>query len=178
MRIAIIGWGSLIWNPETLNYIGEWNPRGPILPIEFSRISGNERLTLVIDEANGVPIQTLYAFAATASLEEAIENLKERECTNSRGIGHVQNGDQPQTRVEKTILDWVVDNGFDAAIWTALGSNFEQKTGKPYSFENALAYVDSLEGSKKTIALEYISKAPALVQTPFREMFEKTLCGK
>ena len=145
------------------------------MPIEFSRISGNERLTLVINEANGVPIQTLYALAATASLEEAIENLQAREGTNSRGIGHVRNGDQPQSRVEKTILEWVVNNGFDAAIWTALGSNFEQKTGKPYSVENALAYIDSLEESKKTIALEYISNAPALVQTPFREMFEKSI---
>jgi DNA topoisomerase VI subunit B len=178
MRLAIIGWGSLIWNPETLNFIGEWNPQGPILPIEFSRISANERLTLVIDEANGVPIQTLYALAATASLEEAIENLTAREGTNSRGIGHVRNSDQPQSRVEKAILEWVVNNGFDAAIWTALSSNFEHKTGKPYSVENALAYVDSLEGSIKTIALEYISKAPAAVQTPFRARFEKTLCGK
>jgi hypothetical protein len=178
MRIAIIGWGSLIWNPETLNYIGEWNPRGPTLTIEFSRISGNGRLTLVIDEANGVPIQTLYALAATASLEEAIENLRERERTNSRGIGHVRNGGHPQSRVEKTILDWVVDNGFDAAIWTALGSNFEQKTGKPYSVENALAYIDSLEASIKTSALEYISKAPTAVQTPFRARFEKKLREK
>jgi hypothetical protein len=143
------------------------------LPIEFSRISGNGRLTLVIDEANGVPIQTLYALAATASLEEAIENLRGREGTNSRGIGHVRNGGHPQSRVEKPILDWVVDNGFDAVIWTALGSNFEQKTGKPYCVESALAYIDLLEASIRTSALEYISKAPTAVQTPFRVRFEK-----
>ena len=178
MKIAIIAWGSLIWNPGILKYRGDWSPGGPILPIEFSRISNDGRLTLVIDEANGVPIQTLYALAATASLEEAIENLREREGTNSRGIGHVRNGGHPQSRVEKTILDWVADNGFDAAIWTALGSNFEQKTGKSYSVENALAYIDSLEESKKTIALEYISKAPPAVQTPFRARFEKKLREK
>ena len=148
------------------------------MPIEFSRISGNERLTLVIDEVNGAPIQTLYALAATASLEEAIENLKAREGTNSRGIGHVRNGGHPQSRVEKTILDWVADNGFDAAIWTALGSNFEQKTGKPYSVEKALACIDSLEASIRTSALEYISKAPTAVQTPFRARFEKKLREK
>jgi hypothetical protein len=169
VKIAIIAWGSLIWNPGILRYRGNWSPRGPILPIEFSRISRDGRLTLVIDEANGVPIQTLYAFAATASLEEAIANLMEREGTLARGIGDVQIGSQPQTSIEQTILEWIEIQGFDVAIWTALGSNFEEKTGKPYSVASALKYLNSLEGEKRANAVEYIVKAPSSVQTPFRE---------
>ena len=175
MKIAIIAWGSLIWNPGILKYSGNWSPGGPILPIEFSRISKDGRLTLVIDEANGVPIQTLYAFAATASLEEAIANLMEREGTLARGIGDVQIGSQPQTSIEQTILEWIEIQGFDAAIWTALGSNFEEKIGEPYFIATAQKYLNSLEGEKKANALKYILNTPALVQTPFREMFEKSI---
>jgi len=172
MKIAIIGWGSLIWNPGILKYRGDWSSGGPILPIEFSRISKDGRLTLVIDEANGVPIQTLYAFAATASLEEAIANLMEREGTLARGIGDVQIGSQPQTSIEQSIMEWIEIQGFDAAFWTALGSNFEEKNGEPYSVASALKYLNSLEGEKKAKAVEYIAKAPASVQTPFRKSFK------
>lgn len=53
MKIAILGWGSLIWNPENLNYYTEfgWSKNEPKLPIEFLRISNNGRLTLVITES-------------------------------------------------------------------------------------------------------------------------------
>jgi hypothetical protein len=44
MKIAIVGWGSLIWDPRDLHLATA------ILPIEFSRISDNGRLTLVVDE--------------------------------------------------------------------------------------------------------------------------------
>jgi nitroreductase len=48
LRIACLGWGSLIWKPENLPIIGEWKNDGPMLPIEFSRESGGQRITLVI----------------------------------------------------------------------------------------------------------------------------------
>ena len=50
MKIAILGWGSLIWQPKDLKFdanIG-WKEKGPILPIEFARISKDGRLALVI----------------------------------------------------------------------------------------------------------------------------------
>lgn len=64
MRIAILGWGSLIWNPNGLPIRGDWQRGGPVLPIEFSRISSDERLTLVIDEQNGINVTTRYALSA------------------------------------------------------------------------------------------------------------------
>lgn len=48
MRIVIPGWGSLIWNPGNLAMTGEWQPDGPMLPVEFARVSTDGRLTLVI----------------------------------------------------------------------------------------------------------------------------------
>ena len=50
MKIAILGWGSLIWNQNGLPVKGQWKKNGPVLPIEFSRVSRDGRLTLVIDE--------------------------------------------------------------------------------------------------------------------------------
>jgi hypothetical protein len=48
MRIAFVGWGSLIWNPGKLPLATNWTEVGPILPIEFSRISKDGRLTLAL----------------------------------------------------------------------------------------------------------------------------------
>ncbi len=38
MKIAILGWGSLIWDRRDLQIAGDWQQGGPVLPIEFSRI--------------------------------------------------------------------------------------------------------------------------------------------
>jgi hypothetical protein len=46
--IAVIGWGSLIWCPGILRTKSRWHSDGPALPIEFARISGDNRLSLVI----------------------------------------------------------------------------------------------------------------------------------
>lgn len=65
MKIAILGWGSLIWDPRALRTVGKkWSDGGPTLKIEFSRISSDDRLTLVIDEANGSEVKTLFIISA------------------------------------------------------------------------------------------------------------------
>jgi hypothetical protein len=52
-----------------------WMRGGPILPIEFSRISGGERLTLVIDEECGTRVPTRYALSADINVTSARESL-------------------------------------------------------------------------------------------------------
>ena len=64
MKIAVLGWGSLIWNKGKLRLTTNWTDGGPVLPIEFSRISDDGRLTLVIDERHGVDVPTRYAFSS------------------------------------------------------------------------------------------------------------------
>ena len=81
MRIAVLGWGSLIKEAQVrMLQIGGWRIDGPILPVEFSRISqASERagcLTLVIDEKNGVNVTTCYALSFNTNLNDAIENLR------------------------------------------------------------------------------------------------------
>ena len=64
MNIAILGWGSLVPDPRGLPIAGGWHQGGPILPIEFSRISKDGQragcLTLVIDEAHGSEVAPCY----------------------------------------------------------------------------------------------------------------------
>lgn len=41
MKIVVLGWGSLIWNPGDLKINSEWQKDGPTLPIEFARVSSD-----------------------------------------------------------------------------------------------------------------------------------------
>ena len=83
MKIAVLGWGSLVWNPKresvALN-IGDdkWSSDGPALPVEFARISKDKRLTLVLFPA-GEKVTVLWAIMAPKNLDEAIDNLREVE---------------------------------------------------------------------------------------------------
>ncbi len=79
MKIAVLAWGSLIWEPRNLQTATGFVLLGPVLPIEFSRVSGGNRLTLVIDEANGAPCRTYVAQSAYADLDNALLNLWLRE---------------------------------------------------------------------------------------------------
>src|SRR5208337_2191663 len=50
MKIAVLAWGSIVWERGVLEVAATFMPNGPNLPVEFCRVSGDERLTLVIDE--------------------------------------------------------------------------------------------------------------------------------
>ena len=89
MKIAILGWGSLIWLPKDLKFDTNsgWKENGPVLPIEFARISKDGRLTLVITP-NGTDVPTLYAVSSFDSLDLAVLNLAVREGSGRKSIGY------------------------------------------------------------------------------------------
>ena len=39
MKIACLGWGSVIWDPRALPIQREWFKDGPFAPVEFTRQS-------------------------------------------------------------------------------------------------------------------------------------------
>jgi hypothetical protein len=168
MKIAILAWGSLIWDQRELPTLGEWRKGGPVLPIEFSRVSSGGRLTLVIDEKNGVPVKTHYAQSGSAGLSEAIEDLSKREGSPSHKIGVISKTINNAKAGLDTIKAWAVDNKWDAVIWTGLASNFEEKKHVPFTVENGLVYLSSLAGEEKAEARRYIERAPEEVITPLR----------
>lgn len=79
MKIAVLAWGSLVWDRRDLAVVDNFEPNGPHLPIEFCRVSGNRRLTLVIDEACGATCPAYVAKSSFDDLDDALENLWVRE---------------------------------------------------------------------------------------------------
>jgi len=71
-------------------------------------------------------------------------------------------------RHEPLFREWLDQTEFDAAIWTDLKSNFEAKTGHPFTVESGMSYLQRLEGEARNAAWEYLERAPAIVQTPLR----------
>lgn len=159
MMIAVLAWGSLVWDRRELVIAEDFRPVGPLLPIEFSRVSRAGRLTLVIDEAFGASCATYSASSDVGDLDVAIENLRLREgMPSATGVGFtdVASGRRSRRAMERhpqavaTIKAWADANGYDAAIWTALASNFHDpdKAAEPFSVEAAIRYLEALDAPK------------------------------
>jgi hypothetical protein len=174
MKIACLGWGSLIWRPEKLLIHNTWFEDGPILPIEFTRQSDNGRITLIIDK-EAIPVTTLWALMATDNLQTAINSLKEREEVQNDNLIHfVKATHETNDEIKSIIIDWLKSKKLDAAIWTGLSfskhTNYQQPT-----IEYVIRHLKSLEGEAKALAEEYIRKAPKQVDTEYRQKIQSEL---
>ncbi|MBI4310881.1 MAG: hypothetical protein HY681_03775 [Chloroflexi bacterium] len=169
MRIAVLGWGSLVWDPRNLGVNDGWHNNGPSLPIEFARKSQDGRLTLVIFPGT-VEVHTLWAKSSYQNVAEARENLKTREGTSLGNIGYAivatreghSNFDK-SIPVTSEILKWAEFIGLDAAVWTDLESNCRN-----FSVPNAIAYFRGLTDSTLGKAREYVQRAPTQIETLVR----------
>lgn len=176
MKIAILGWGSLIWQPKELNYNKEfdWKDDGPSLPIEFARISNNGRLTLVITK-DGTELQTLYTLSNYKNTEEAVLDLAVREGSGRKSIGSYEKAKKEFSDnnfpFRDKIIEWIDRTDFDAVIWTNLEENWQQKT----NYKDRIEYLKSLKGATSTLAEEYIRKTPEQIRTEYRLKIEEQL---
>ncbi len=169
--IACIGWGSLISRPEGLKIRNYWFEDGPILPIEFTRISSNNRVTLIIDK-EAKPIRTLWALMTTTSLDDAKESLKQREgVPNIATIHSVGQNDDTQDSIEIVIKEWLNEKKLDYAIWTGLGFSKKTHNERP-SVKDIIDHLKNIDASERRAAEEYIRKAPSQVDTEYRRQIE------
>ena len=100
MKSAILAWGSLVWDPRELETAAGFAANGPLLPIEFCRISADGRLTLAIDETFGAVCKAYSAPSALEDLDAAIENLRAREgMRDASAVGFVELGAGRQSDV-------------------------------------------------------------------------------
>lgn len=177
MRIAILGWGSLIWDPRQLPREGVWQEAGPVLPLEFSRVSSDCRLTLVIDREHGDPCETRFVLSPRVDIDDAIEDLRHREGTRKSLIGFVDlSHDARHGRDAQSIVDiaaWAQANEFDGVVWTDLNHNFETEIGSAFTVPRAIAYLESLPRTARLRAMKYIADAPEKVSTPLRRALDK-----
>jgi|ERR1700687_5818126 len=183
MEIAVLGWGSLIWCPGGLRIKTKWHSDGPRLPIEFARISGDGRLTLVIQP--GAEDQPAYwALSEFDDLRDARRNLRERESSASEDIHWLTAEGQPvadiPAMVRESVRGWLaLRTQVNAAIWTGLTTNWQEKRGREFTPEDAVRYLKELESERDRAAIsfnraqEYVKNAPSLTQTRVRRAMQQ-----
>ena len=180
-RIAILGWGSLIWDLEILapHTSGDWlMEAGPRLPMEFSRISPKRKLGLVVclDPVLGVECTTNVIQSTKYDITHTIDDLATRERAQLGLIGAVhadglQKGRMPD--VCTAVADWCEANGWDGAVWTDLEPNFFEYTKRDFTIDAGLTYLRTLSGENLIEAHNYIESAPHQTQTPLRAALAK-----
>ncbi|MEM9144562.1 MAG: hypothetical protein AAGC57_00080 [Pseudomonadota bacterium] len=177
MHYAVIGWGSLIWDLDDLasKVEGPWQRgAGPVLPLEFSRISAKRKqsLVLVISRAHGDPCPTHVIASQRQTLPDVVRDLAERERTAPDRIGAVCLKDQVSQSalptVSNAVADWCRANGWQGAVWTDLPENFAEIAGQAFSVDAAVAYVRRLPEPNLDEAVQYIERAPRQTNTPVR----------
>lgn len=178
-HIAVLGWGSLIWCPGSLLMKSAWRPDGPRLPIEFARISSDNRLTLVIHDGSADQ-PTYWVVSGCETREAACENLRIREGRPDREHIHYVGRNPAVSRGPENIInrvrEWLTPReDIEAVIWTGLPSNWQKKRHCGFTPEDAVRFIDELEANRENAkatyerAREYITHAPDLVDTDVRQ---------
>lgn len=175
-QIAILAWGSLLWHgrPEFEKWHDVWRFDGPILKLEFSRVSESRlrALTLVIDELHGADTCVAWCLSRRREICDAVADLRCREGTTMANIGCWMASATSKSSVPTTIIEWAHAHRLDAVVWTKLASNFESEVKRPFSVEEAVAHVRRLPPEGKVKATEYVSRAPDFIRTPVRAALE------
>ena len=146
-----------------------------MLPIEFSRVSSDGRLTLVIDPT-GAEVPTRFALSPRTDISDAVEDLRKREGTIRKYIGFIvaatgkssRQDFSDQVDVNGILKNWCLSQQIEACVWTALRSNFREELGIDFSPDEAVAYLERLGKGTRENALRYIRNAPTEVDTPLR----------
>ncbi len=177
MKIACLGWGSLIWRPQNLLIRQKWFEDGPVIPVEFARQSKDKRITLVITD-NAKPIRVLWALMSTDNLEEGIRSLQNREEIDDKNtdklIGRVKKTDNPTDELKIEIHTWLREKNLDAAILTDLKPKIGKDDRTP-SIDEVLSHLTSLSYEDKLNAEEYVRKTPGQIDTDNRRQIEMKL---
>lgn len=178
MRIACLGWGSLIWNPGVLPLRSDWHPDGPPVRVEFVRQSGKEqgRITLVIHPKAEV-VTSLWAEMNFDDPEAAKESLRQREGRPHRHHIGLWRVGTPEPESLPSLSAWASAREIDAVIWTDLPPKFQSEEGRIPSIEEVVNYLEGLPDERQAEAFEYIRRAPAQIDTLYRREIAHRLPG-
>lgn len=173
MRIACLGWGSLVWKPVPLPVMGGWHEDGPEVPIEFSRVGdGGELATAICVNA---PLSTvLWSLLDVDSVAHACAALQDREkipADRVDGIGSLIRHDS----ATGPLGAWAAARGIDAVIWTALPPRFRGVESRVASAGEVIEYLTGLTGDVRAHARDYIQQMPQQIDTPYRRAITQSL---
>jgi len=187
MKINYIAWGSLLWNNTILELDIPWKKTNIKLPLQFSRISdnGKGRLTLVLDNKNGILNNVFTSQTKIQNLNKAINTLKKREKTITNMIGYINNKNKTyrtnllnSSQIQK-LFDLADKEKIDAIVWTDIPPNFEKVLGVPFSLQAALDYIESKRTDIKLfneiIGYIVLSKSYGKINTPLSNYVIKHL---
>jgi hypothetical protein len=154
---------------------GDWGlARGPRLPFEFSRVSDKRKqaLVVIIDYDHGVECATSHIHSIRTRLDDAVDDLAQRERAQAHFIGHCRaTTDGKQSGNDEAIAQiraWLLESPYDAAVWTDLPRNFEDRLQVPFTIDAAISYLRTLQATSLEEARRYIENAPQNVETPLR----------
>lgn len=177
-QIAVIGWGSLIWDLDNLApfVTGEWlMGAGPSLPFEFTRVSPKRKMGLAVclDYVHGDLCPTNAILSKSQDIDQAAEELRARErakVIDYIGMIHPASGARRSSIPEVADIfdDWCRKTGAAGAVWTDLGGNFNEDRGVTFSVPRAIGYLKTLKGESLIEAVRYIEYAPKTTDTPLR----------
>lgn len=184
--IVCLGWGSLIWEPASLESAGvmpgiveqggSWHVDGPDLPLELARNAvvrdpPRHLLSWVITPGAAAS-PTLWARLSSADVGDAVRALAERE-----GIAATEVGRWPSTAPQDSVRDeigaWAKRQGHAAVVWTAQSPEWLGHARAP-ALQEALAFLASLvERGEADHAERYVRKTPPQTRSQFRSAIEQ-----
>jgi hypothetical protein len=176
LKIAILGWGSLVWDPQELRIVSkDWAKGGPKLPIELSRLSsGRGFLTYLIDERHERRVPTRYAISRYKELDDVIADLACREGCPAHSIGYIESTvhgrHRSRTQICWDVQHWAQDKQIDAVVWTDLPSRLPEGIGYGGLFALFKKLLVNLPEETAAQARDYASKAPPEVDTDLRRL--------
>jgi hypothetical protein len=105
-----------------------------------------------------------------------MRDLRVREETTLENIGRARiapdAGALNCAPSEAGIAAWARTKNWDAVIWTALKTDFQEKTMQPFSVHAALSHVKTLTVEGQVKAAAYVWRAPEFMQTPVRSALQ------
>ena len=178
MKIAILGWGSPIWDPKSLRLDdGVWHPDGPLLPIEFARTPPAELSPVLCAEPWVLNVQTFWTQSACDDIRGACGDLAAREEILPEQIGYLNRNDGQRIAplisadgaheltdiVRDRIGQWLQANqDFDAVIWIDSRANWgdRQLPPPPTSADRVVEYLGGLTGDAASKSQQNLQSAP------------------
>ncbi len=175
-RIAILGWGSLLWDLDDLapKVAGGWLHRaGPRLPMEFARISPKRKMGLVLclDPGDGTGCATHAIRSRRTDPEATRADLAARERAPLNRIGWADAAGRGESRLPEVVdavAEWCRATGWSGAVWTDLEPNFRETTGADFSVAAGKDYLRGLGAESLPEAVRYIRNAPGTTRTKLR----------
>lgn len=120
-----------------------------------------------------------YTLSNRRELSDAVSDLRCREGTTLKNIAAYTvaqlNHETKNNPLLATILTWATNKKLDSVVWTALQSNFADKSKfkRPFSIQSAVEHIQALNPEGKAKAAEYVWRAPAFIQTPLKTQLER-----